>query len=352
VGAAVYVYDNRGSELYQLNMSALGLEPISVGKMGDIDGDGCDEFVVGCNDIGSSRGVVLLISGRSGVILRTGLGLLPGDKTFWHATGVGDYDGDGVEDFAAFPWWSAWRHMAVVWSGATGGVIRTFPEYAESVTATEDLDRDGVRDLVLGWDYPVIAPHIYGRVTAISGRDGTQLWKDENDWGISVSIPSWGWRSVGMGIRHGNAYPSLALLDASYSPYQTIPNAIGRVRMLNGIFTAQGPVLGEACSSGNEEPMIGIRETAAGARVTIAKGAPLPFGLDPFGMTGCQIYVGPEVAYLRQLGTSGVDRGYAAVDLPRHLSDAFGPIVQAQWLLFDPITGWYGASEKHQMRLQ
>lgn len=373
VGANVFVYNNRGKELYRLDMSALGFEPISLGKMGDLDGDGCDEFVVGCNDIGPARGAVHLISGRSGAILRTGYGLLPGDKTFFNATSVGDWDGDGVEDFAAFPWWSASRLMATAWSGATASVIRTIPEYGESVVASEDLDRDGVRDLVLGSDYPVLAPHIYGRVIAISGRDATPLWKVENDWGVYPSNAGWAWRSVGLGTRPGRGYPSLAWLDTNFVlAAQPIANATGRVRMFDSAYLAQGPVSGSPCASSGPMPLIGARATATGSRVTIAKGAPgayawlnlslgnptqyqgvaLPLALDPFGLQGCQMHVGPDAAFFRQLGTTGIDRGYAAVNLPRYLSTYFGTMVQAQWLLYDPVSGWFGATEKHQLRFQ
>lgn len=372
VEAYVYVYNNRGQELYRLDLATLGYEPVSLAKMGDLDGDGCEDFVVGCADAPQFRGAVHLISGRTGTILRTGFGLLPGDKTAALATNVGDIDGDGVTDFAAFPWWSASRLMATIWSGATAAVIRTMPEYTESVIATEDLDRDGVRDLVLGWDYPVLLPNVYGRTIALSGRDGSRLWKVEKFLGSHSSNTGWAWRSAGLGVPPGAAYPRIAWLDSGYyHPSQPIPNAVGRVRAFDGSFTGQGPVSGTPCASSGPAPWIGARDTTSGARVTIAKGQPgayawlnlavgnptqylglpLPIALDPFGLHGCQMYVGPEITFFRQLGTTGIDRGYAAVDLPVQLAASLGTIVQAQWLAYDPATGWYGATEQHQLRL-
>ena len=63
-------------------------------------------------------------------------------------------------------------------------------------------------------------------------------------------------------------------------------------------------------------------------------------------MTGTQLY-------LRLLGTTGIDRGYAAVDLPFQLTtSALGISLVAQWLTFDPATLHYGATARHELRAQ
>jgi len=77
----------------------------------------------------------------------------------------------------------------------------------------------------------------------------------------------------------------------------------------------------------------------------------LPLDLTAFGLPGCNLYVGPQVTHLRLLGTNGIDRGYAAVDLPFQLTTStLGTSVVAQWLVLDPTTLDYAATPKHQLR--
>ena len=369
----IYVYDHLGNVRYTLPCSSIGYMAYSLAKMGDMDGDGCDDFLVGCGDP-QIRGALVLVSGLTGSILRISYGLQVGDKTFAEATNLGDIDGDGVDDYAAFPFWSAWRHMGVAFSGATGNVIHTVPYYAESVVATEDLDLDGVRDLVVGGDYAVNPPNVYGRTYALSGRDGSELWRVDNFLAApgTGSNGSTGWAeyAAGLGVLPGSPYPAIAWMDLEWV---VVGTSHGRVRAFRGIRAGQGPVTGTPCSSTTSLPQIGARDTATGSRITIAHaaagaaawlnvalgnqtsyfGQPLPISLDPYGLTGCNLYVGPEAAVLRILGTNGIDRGYGAVDLNFHLVPAgLGTVITAQWLVFDPTTFGYAATQMHELRMQ
>jgi hypothetical protein len=373
----IFVYDHRGKPRYVVPCSAYGFVAISLANMGDMDGDGCDDFIVGCGEAPFVRGAVAMISGRDGKLLRLSFGILPNDVTAEHATNLGDIDGDGVNDYAAFPYWSAFRHCPVLWSGATGNVIRTLDGvYTEFVVATEDLDLDGVNDLVVAAEYFVAPPNTYGRSTAISGRDGTTLWVLDNTPGTIYSHgDGWGRFGAPIGVLPGNPYPAVAWLDLHYSNSAQAWNATGRIRALYGTPLRQGPVTGVACSSNGQLPQIGVRSTATGSRITVAKGPPgalgwldltlgnpvtyggltLPIDLTPFGLVGCNMYVGADVSVTRFLGTTGLDRGYAAVDLPFPLVTSvfvIGSVVQAQWILLDPASLAYAATSKHQLRLQ
>jgi hypothetical protein len=78
---------------------------------------------------------------------------------------------------------------------------------------------------------------------------------------------------------------------------------------------------------------------------------PLSVALDAFGWIGCHAYVTPDIGDFRLLGTNGIDRGYAFVDLGARCAPALGLVVSAQWLALDPATMGYAATQKHQLRL-
>ncbi len=366
----VYVFDHTGALRYALPLFAFALEAISLANMGDMDGDGAEDFLVGCNDYGNGgAGLAVLISGQTGTPIRFSQGLLAGDKTNFQATNLGDIDGDGVNDYACFPWWSASRLMPCLWSGATGALIRALPGiYTECVIADQDLDLDGVNDLVLGWEYPISPPQLYGRSQAISGRDGTELWAVENFPGSGQPSSGWAFYGAGLGVQADSPYPTFSWMDLGFRNLSLgLGAAEGRVRAFRATPAGQGPVLGTPCTSDGTLPQIGVRKTAAGSRVTIAKShpnafaalwlsidpLPAPVDLSPFGMSGCSLYVSADAAWLRTLGTTGIDRGYAAVDLPFQLSaSGTGLGVKAQWLVVDPASGNHAATAMHALRLQ
>jgi hypothetical protein len=378
----VFVYDNSGATLYTVQISGVYGVAISLANLGDRNNDGCDDFLVGVNDF-STRGMILLVSGANGAILRTTMGLLPGDKTCDFVSNFGDLDGDGVPDYAGFPWLSAQRAMVPVWSGQTGALIRTWDEFANSVIVGEDLDQDAVPDLVIGadWDVTGTPPYRYGRTTAYSGRDGAELWRVENlpiMSGSAGSNSGGGWMdsAAAIGPTLGNPYPTVAWLDRNYA----VPGApSGRVRAFRTPFVGQGPVTGAPCSTTSTTPLIGVRRAPLAlppapqqARITIANaspgaaawlnldyanatsfgGVPLPVSLAAVGLPQCLVHVGPTAFVFRTLGTIGLDRGYAHVDMPRPLTATLGTAIAAQWLVFDPTTFDFAASQRHQLRLQ
>lgn len=379
----VFVYDNSGSVRFVLQISGVYGVALSLAAMGDLNGDSGDDFVVGINDF-STRGTILLVSGRTGAILRTSQGLLPGDKTCDFVSNMGDMDGDGVADYAGFPWLSASRAIVPVFSGQTGQVIRTWNEFANSVVTGEDVDQDGVPDLVIGADWQVTTspPHRYGRTRAYSGRDGTELWHVNNLPVFSNPTGSnggGGWMeyAVGLGPQPGNPYPRIAWYDQNWILAGTHS---GRIRGFRTNLAGQGPVTGGACSTTPELPLIGVRQIpaltgpfATHTRITVAKGPagagawlhlgharaarfgglPLPIALDPYGLPGCELHVAPTASIFRVLGTTGLDSGYAEATVPRPLSTStLGVAIAAQWLVFDPLTFAYAATQKHQLWIQ
>jgi hypothetical protein len=365
---ALYLHDHVGNLIYQFPLAAMNWHLTSLAKMGDMDGDGGDDFLMGCSE-SSGRGVLVLVSGRTGTVLRTTYGLQPGDRLHHLATNLGDITGDGVNDFAAFAWWSAQRSICVAFSGATGAPLRQWLLSTDSVVGGHDLDLDGVPDLVVAGAFPVAGTQVYGITYAFSGRDGAELWRVENFPGSGIFGTQWGRYAAGFGVLPGSPYPAVGWMDPLF--YQPPNTGHGRVRAFRGTRAGQGPVKGTPCSSTGVLPLIGVRETSTGARVTIAKGPPggmawfalafgnpttlsgmpLPVALDAFGWIGCHAYVTPDIGDFRLLGTNGIDRGYAHVDLGARCAPALGLVVSAQWLALDPATMGYAATQKHQLRL-
>jgi len=364
--ADVYVYDNDGTLLYQVPCSTLGRRPASLCKMGDLDGDGCDDFVVGCLD--GMNGMQVVVSGKTGSTIRETYGLQLGDQSAAHVSNVGDIDGDGVADYAVFPWYTSQRNIAVAYSGATGAVIRSWYDRGNSVVTGEDFDQDGVNDIVTGADW--ILPGVTGRTYCYSGRDGSELWRvDAVPFPTGFNGQNWMDSSASLGTQPGSPYPVVAWLGTQW--YDATIGGQGRIVAYGGARAGQGPVTGTACTSSSSLPLIGVRKLGVGAantgfRTTVAKthgnalaalnfafGAlPTPVDLTPFGFAGCTVYVDPAATFLQVTGTTGLDRGYAAVDLPHPLSAAAtGTDVVAQWLVLDPATAAFAATQMHAIRL-
>jgi hypothetical protein len=359
----VRVYNHLGASIYTIDLGPLGWTAESFANMGDMDGDGCEDFVMGCRDL-STRGVLAMVSGQTGQIIRTSYGLAAGDLTSRFVSNVGDIDGDQVNDYLGCSHWTASREMMPVYSGATAAFIVAIPMYAESFSAADDVDLDGVRDIVFSAGYQV-APGTYGRTFAYSLRDASLLWTIDNfhsPTGWYYSGDDYARSSAGIGRVPGSPYPAVAFWDRAQ-----------RIRAVRATPSGQGPVSGIACSSAGPAPLIGVRVTTGGARITVSRAAPgslallslalgsqtsfagqaLPLALTPYGWTGCTMLVGPDAAQIAAVGSSGSDFGYAAVDWPGvQLTSTLGTSIAAQWFVLDPVHSSFAATAKHDLRVQ
>jgi len=169
----------RGSELDHLG--------IGVSPLGDVDGDGYPDFILGkmtgAYSFFFGPGAARVISGKDGRLLYEVCGTIGGGCRCGDAYGdtmapLGDLDGDGVPDFAV----GAWRYgghlgLAVVYSGRDGRPLATIygdgrvargegPVPSEEcddfhpqgfggwITALGDIDGDAVPDFAIGGEYP------------------------------------------------------------------------------------------------------------------------------------------------------------------------------------------------------
>lgn len=169
-----------------LNDNAFGFY---VNNCGDLNGDGVGEYLIGSpGDAkeGKQVGGVQVRSGKDGRLLFQLYGKHEASNFGRIALGVGDVDGDGVDDFAV----GATRESADVeecgslriYSGACGKVIHEwfgsepFDKFGRSLAILDDADKDGISEILVG-GYQPNGLHDKGRgyVRLYSGQCGRLL---------------------------------------------------------------------------------------------------------------------------------------------------------------------------------
>jgi hypothetical protein len=358
----VYALANDGRLLYRVGVPGYTWLGRSVARLGgDLDMDGIEDFVAGAPT--TSYGGVLVLSGRTGALIRQGRGDLPSDLLGWSVAGCGDLDGDGMPDFAGGDSWGLVR----VFSGRTGNPIHTWrwpstSKFGWSVAGDGvDMDRDGVPDLVVGAPNEDNVPLGFGAQYVLSGRDGSVLFK------LCCTPPGW---SGNMGSyvaavppQPGNPYGLFVAIEPDYGP--SFPSEMSsRIRLMRGTVPGSS-TFGSPCrGSLAAAPRIGMRDRApaksglrihlsgaeAGAPALLLLGlsrtnfgsVPLPMPLDPFGFVGCLLHVAPDVGFPFSTGRAGNDAGHAGLDLPVTLSSTSGFEVFAQWIALGQGPTWPG----------
>jgi hypothetical protein len=158
-----------------------------VGGAGNANGDGRADLVVGAPGTGAMPGAAYVLSGRDGEVLRVLRGAAPGDLFGTDARAVGDQDGDGLEDLLV----GAPQHDAsgedagrvTLVSGRDGTALRTFDGEAPGDQLgggelagfrTRDASRLVASALNAG-------PQDRGRVYAWSGETGELAFSIDGD---------------------------------------------------------------------------------------------------------------------------------------------------------------------------
>lgn len=369
----LYVFDSSGAPLYTIanpNPNLLyGVDLAPLG--GDLDNDGGEDFLAACPDTGV-RGAILVLSGRTGNVLRTCYGELPGDYLV-HCAGCGDVDGDGAPDFVGSSHDLVAMPCVTTFSGRTGQVIRSCRGVSyrpPSCTngyfhppAAADLDQDGVPDIVAGTGSGVFA---------FSGRAGDEMFVIHGDgWPLSP-CPTGGMRTIVLRPPPGEYYPVVVVTEDIWAPtgYQGsfLP---GLVRA----FRTSAPTVatfGRALASSGRTPRMGMRDLGgSGIRLSLSDarsgasallvlgfsnqafgGTLLPASLAPLGLPGMLLLVSPDAMLATIVGTSGLDRGCAQIDVPLQMNPAGIPLF-AQWAWLDPANASaHGSSVGHAFRVR
>ncbi len=142
-----------GSLLHEFPGVANGDAFAIVSGAGDVDGDGHADVIVSAgwaDTNGLNSGMARVFSGRTGAILHDLVGD-PGDLLGFAVSGVGDVDGDGQDDFmVGLPGANAVAGEVRVYSGASGAVLHTLSPGGGAISGAGDLDGDGFPDFLVG----------------------------------------------------------------------------------------------------------------------------------------------------------------------------------------------------------
>lgn len=176
-----------GSELWRAGHTAsFQFMGFSLAAAGDVNGDGIGDVLAGGPGLlGSGNpGRAALHSGLDGALLLEIAGTSGNDLLGTSVAGVGDVDGDGTPDLLlGAPQASTHPGYALLVSGSDGSTIRTLSggaddrDFGARVEGLGDIDRDGLGDYAVasptsregGFDAGLVRVHL--------GFDGSELWR-------------------------------------------------------------------------------------------------------------------------------------------------------------------------------
>ncbi|MBL8801997.1 MAG: VCBS repeat-containing protein [Planctomycetes bacterium] len=266
---AVRVYSGATGALLHLFQHPGATEVLygsSVGAAGDVDGDGRADVLVGAQ--GNIGGLALpsfveVRSGANGAVLRTLNGPL-GSRFGASLEPLGDWNGDGRQEFivgaqnAASNGQDSGRAYVFDGDPSVATPLYTYDGsapneyYASDVGAAGDIDGDGVGDFAIGNPiHPVAAQFRFGRVRLFSGATGALL-RDllgPN----SVNGPSgFGTSLANVGDINGDGRSDM-LVGAPYCRNAPLPTtSLGLARVHSGL---DGAVLYEVVGEENDDQL-------------------------------------------------------------------------------------------------
>jgi hypothetical protein len=140
----------------------------AVSSAGDVNGDGYDDVIVGAHYYGAAEGRAYVYHGSSSGLSATAAWMIEGDQGFAQlgnsVSGAGDVNGDGCDDvIVGAQWYSngeSYEGRAYVYHGSPSGLSATAAwtgesdqagaHYGESVSSAGDVNSDGYDDVIVG----------------------------------------------------------------------------------------------------------------------------------------------------------------------------------------------------------
>jgi len=315
VGAAidagsVFVYSGKdGRLLYRLDGEGAGdWFGVAVAGIGDVDGDGRADFIVGAQfgraSSGAQTGTAYVFSGASGALLYKLAGETSGGRFGVSVAGGQDIDGDGVPDILVGAYA---EDAAYLYSGATGALIARLAGspatwYGFAVALLADLDKDGVGELAIS------APRKgAGEVTVLSGRTRAPIYvlagEQPGDWfGFAVArggdLDKDGTEELLVGSREA----SPAGRTNAGSVYVYSGKTGGLLKRLDG--TSARDRFGTSVDRAGDVNRDGVADFVVGAR----------FALNAAGVStgAAYVYSGGSFSLLAKIDGEGQDDWFAA----------------------------------------
>ncbi len=287
-----------------------------VALIADLDLDGVDDVLT------LTATAVRVLSGADGSEI-TSLSYPPDLPVSTVVASAGDLDGDGVEDIIAGSPNVESRGAAVVWSGATGAVIHELTGdevinegFASDVSGVGDLDGDGVDDLIVGARGTSTVLGGAGRVWALSGADGSTLFQVEG----TVLVERLGSSVEGFVDVTGDGIPEFLAGAPSQANFGGNP---GRVLCLSGadgslVWDLHGEAVGFAAdiAAGGDFDGDGVPDALVGSTSDFTGG---------LGVGAVFVLSGVDGTVLRQiLGPNGPGESYPQLGHPCGLGDIDG----------------------------
>ncbi len=226
----------------------------SVAAAGDVNADGYADVLVGApwedpDSATANAGRAYVFDGLTGDTLMTLISphAEDGGEFGCSVSGLGDIDGDGFADIVVGAWnedpWLSPTNAGRVYafSGQSGAVLQSFESPNEeidglfgcSVAAVGDLDADGYTDVIIGadWEDPDTSPAGAGRAYIFSGRTGVLL----QTLASPQETPSgcFGYSVAGIGDVDGDSLPDVAVGAVWEEDGPGLENA-GRVYLFSG----------------------------------------------------------------------------------------------------------------------
>ncbi len=234
----------------------------SLANVGDINCDGKDDLLIGSSSVNGGVGQVTIYSGSNGSVLANHLGSDMSDMRFGHAaSGVGDINGDGCDDYIIGAYADSAggteAGMARVYSGADRSTIYEYlggaadDWFGIGVSGGMDANGDGTPDFIV----KSYRGSIHGNQDAVyvySGVDGSLMWQlDFSGLFATAGSPRF------VGDINGDGYDDIAICEGSWDEMNIHSGLDGSVLYLltDTASNLNGPPapLGDVDGDGNDD---------------------------------------------------------------------------------------------------